>query len=459
MEKEAAAFFNLAEQLFQQGRPEEALARVRSGLNLAPESPLGLQLEERALEELTGDLAEALEKGAGLAEEGLLREADSVFARILELDPANEQARDAKVKTGHRLNEKASEFAARGNLALEDGRLPAAREAFDTALQFVPELREAKEGLARIDVLLTAMISEEVQWGRRARSAGQLHQAHEHFANALRLREDSDLRVELEAIERHIAEALFSLIDAAWAALEKNDFRRAVSFFEKALARSPANPDVLQGLAELEVRSAALVEGELAAAEEDLATWNYPRALSRYRHILEIDPASNKARAGLDHVLKAVEEDLVRLLAAGEEALAGGLFGEAEIFFREALNLDPCRLEARTALRRLEQRNGFEIAQTDEQRLYLRGIELYTLGKYKEAVTAWEEVLALSPRHEKAILNIEKARRKLRQVQEEKGEANAGQTSAGWAGRRTDPVQPGSIPFTGLSAAAGKACP
>ncbi|NIQ95631.1 MAG: hypothetical protein GWN87_16585, partial [Desulfuromonadales bacterium] len=50
-----------------------------------------------------------------------------------------------------------------------------------------------------------------------------------------------------------------------------------------------------------------------------------------------------------------------------------------------------------------------------------QGIELYTKGKYAEAVAVWEKVLVLAPHHDKAKMNIQKARRKLEKIKEFKG--------------------------------------
>ena len=54
----------------------------------------------------------------------------------------------------------------------------------------------------------------------------------------------------------------------------------------------------------------------------------------------------------------------------------------------------------------------------DSQHLYLQGIELYTEGDYKQAIAIWYQVLDLDPDHRKARRNIEKAKRKLKQIQE-----------------------------------------
>ena len=54
----------------------------------------------------------------------------------------------------------------------------------------------------------------------------------------------------------------------------------------------------------------------------------------------------------------------------------------------------------------------------DENRLYLQGIELYTQGKYSEAIQTWKKVLQLDSDHNKARMNIEKAKRKQQSIRE-----------------------------------------
>jgi len=49
------------------------------------------------------------------------------------------------------------------------------------------------------------------------------------------------------------------------------------------------------------------------------------------------------------------------------------------------------------------------------RQLYYRGLEAYGKDRLQEAIERWEEVLLLDPDNEQAILNIEKARRKVRQ--------------------------------------------
>ncbi len=77
------------------------------------------------------------------------------------------------------------------------------------------------------------------------------------------------------------------------------------------------------------------------------------------------------------------------------------------------LAIDPWQSEARAEQRRLDKirHTGPE----NQHLLYLQGMELYTSGRYEEAIAAWEKVLSPPPEQERARMNIEMARRKLQQ--------------------------------------------
>jgi tetratricopeptide (TPR) repeat protein len=418
LSRRADELFSLAQQTLQRQNPDEALKQVREGLTLTPDSARGAALETQALADLEKELAKSLAEGARLAEQGMFGEAERSFARVLELDPANAQAREGTSRIARLLQEQAAAAAARGTLALEDGRLAEAREAFETALESAPEQREAVEGISKVNTLVSAMAAEERQWGRRAQSAGRLEQAREHFTSALRFRDDPDTRNELAAIDRALADKLEALMEEARKASARNNFKRATSYFEQVLAQEPQHAGALREREEVKVRAATAIAKELAEASEDLTEKEIHRAIARFRQVLDIDPTNETALSGLNRGRRILREELTRLVAQGNAAIDRGEFREAEASLRKALSLDPYQKEPRAALSRLEQMQQSGIKPEDEQQLYLQGIEYYTRGKYEEAVTAWEQVLVLSPRHEKARLNIEKARRKLQQIRE-----------------------------------------
>jgi tetratricopeptide (TPR) repeat protein len=174
-------------------------------------------------------------------------------------------------------------------------------------------------------------------------------------------------------------------------------------------------------LKNLSKQTAAFIRTQRDAAADELAAGQFREALRRYRRVLDIDPADSEARIGLNRGKDLLDEELVRLIDAGKTALEDGRFQDAEATLLKALALDPYNGKAQAVLTRVKSALPPSTTPEDPQKLYLQGIEWYTQGQYREAIAAWTQVPVLSPDHEKALLNIEKARRKLRQIRQHQG--------------------------------------
>ncbi len=417
----AAEHFTNAARVLDEGDPQQAIDQVRAGLALTPEAATGLALREKALGILAEDLKQTLAEGQHLLDLGEFRQAEEAFDRALAMNPEHEEARKGKTDVGHRLRKQALAANDRGQRALEEGKLLEARAAFAEALVLQPGLQESEKGLARAEVLAASVVNEELQWGRRAASAGKFGQAREHFTNALRLRDTPEIRLELESIEGELSSRIEALLKAAGDKATREDFKGARRLYNKILTLAPRHGAATAELNRLSGQKATFIRTQITAAAKEMADGNFHEALRRYRRVLDIDPSDGEALAGLNRGKELLGEQLALLIEAGKTALADGRYQEAEATLLKALTLDPYSGEAQAVMTRLNSTLPASGSTSDPQKLYLQGIELYTLGHYQEAVAVWEQVLSLSPDHEKALLNIEKARRKLRQIREYQG--------------------------------------
>lgn len=414
----AAALFDEAETALAGEDARTALDRAGAGLLLIPESARGTELQQLARTALDRELAESLQAALQAEEQGLLEEAQEFFTRARKIAPENAAAGEGLTRIALLRGERAAEATSRGDRALENGQLETARAAYLDALESVPGLGAAEEGLARAQALAASMVEEQLQWGRQARSAGKLLAARGYFAAALRLDDTPAIRAEFEAAEQAIAEKTSTLLAAARSALAEDAFRRAGDLFTQAGELTPGHPEVERGLAETARSAATATERSIAAASAALAMSDFQSALAHYRTVLDIAPGDAQALAGLERGRRALRGEIDRLLASARGRMGEGQLDEADTLFRRALTLDPFQQEAKEAVRHLERLRDADVQPGDEPRLYLEGIELYTQGRYEDAVTAWERLLILAPGHEKALMNIEKARRKLRQIRE-----------------------------------------
>jgi len=413
LEQSAAEAFARAEKEEAAGRVRQALATVREGLELAPGSNRGTMLEERLLALLGGQIDRMTDRGEVLLGQDRLLEAARAFEQVLALDPDQADARKGRDRAGARIHDEALSAVEQGDRALAEGRLDAARKAFAAALHLEPELPSGKKGLARVDALVSGMVDEALQWGRRAEAGGNLQQARKHFTDALRLRDTPLIRKVLAALDRLFTERVESLKAAARTALEKGRFKSARNNLRRILEMAPDDPETLAELARVDRRQTDAIEQTLSEARGQLDAGEAEEAMAGYRRVLDLFPDNLAARNGLHQGQSMVSEKLTRLVARGEAALAAGRWSEAAAAFDRALALDPYQPDALKGRVRLQRLQPGEDEAGEPKRVFLRGIELYTRGRYEEAVTAWQRVSTPSPEHERALLDIERTRRKL----------------------------------------------
>jgi len=387
---------------------------------MQPENLEGQKLRRKALLELEKEIGQLLENGAALLKRKDYNGAAAQFNKVLRLDQDNATAQTGINRINQQKKKNAMLAVDTGNKSLDEGKLEEAKAAYNSALILSPELPEALDGLDRLESLISSMISQEVQWGRRARSAGRLDQAKTHFRNALKLKDSPDIRRELASIDKARNSKIDSLLVAARKARAEKDYAKARTLYRRILEFNPKHISRAE-LEALEVEVSSSIASALNDARRNLLNKKYQAALSSYRQALDLDPANKEALAGLEKGRGMLKSSIDDLVVTGNKALDSGDFKRAETDFNKVLSLDPYNAQAKSALQRLDHIRQAGAKSGDENKLYLRGIELYTKGKYAEAVSAWEQVLMLSPNHDKAKMNIEKARRKLKKIKEFQG--------------------------------------
>lgn len=414
----AAGHFSSARDILDTGRHRQALQEIQQGLALQPGSPTGLALRDEAAGALDKDISGALKDADESLAAGALADAESAFDRVLQISPDHPRAVEGKARLSAMRRQQIDEALAAGRKALSEGDFPSARQAFETALALRPDLPQALAGLEDLESQLSQAVSRALGLARQARSAGRLAEARTHFEQALRLRDDPDVRGEIAEMEKARNQKIEGLLTLADEALAREEFKQADGLYRKVLGQAPGHPQAADGLARTERLRGDRTATLLGAARKHLAQGRLQEALEGFRRVLDLAPGNPTALDGIEQGRQLLQGELARLVEQGRAALKAGDLPAAEEGFRKALDLDPYLGSAKEGLEHIARLQKSGIAPGDEQRLYLRGIELYTRGKYEEAVAAWQQVLMLDPDHDKAKRNIEKAQRKLRQIQE-----------------------------------------
>lgn len=395
----------------------QAAILANAGLALTPDNAGGLRLRHEALQALDKDVKNLLENGFALLQRSDFAAAEAQFNKILQIDPENTKAQKGLAKSKQHRHTAALAEISKGNTALDEGKLEAAGKHFALAEKFAKNLPESVEGRARLGALISSLVAQELQRGRRARSAGDLKQAEAHFNNALKLTDTPEIRRELKSITSDRNAHAEGLLAAARTARNKKDFKTARTIYNRILTANPQHPAASELIA-LNAEIATATASRLDSARKKSAQGQHQDALTLYRQALDLEPTNKEALQGLQDGRKQIKTEISGYLQSGRAAFAQGDLKDAAVAFNKVLLLDPYQAEAKTAINKITSLEQTGIRPGDENRLYLQGIELYTQGKYSEAIQAWEKVLQLDSDHNKARMNIEKAKRKQQSIRE-----------------------------------------
>jgi cytochrome c-type biogenesis protein CcmH/NrfG len=101
---------------------------------------------------------------------------------------------------------------------------------------------------------------------------------------------------------------------------------------------------------------------------------------------------------------------------AASQAFNEGRYVEAQTAVRKALALDPGSKEAKAWKERIQRRLATPRPELDARikQLYIRGMEAFSSGDYKEALRNWEQILVLDPLNESARRNVLEARERMK---------------------------------------------
>ncbi len=415
---QAETWFTQSRQALQAEHPGEALELVRNGLELVPDSPGGGELEQQALARLRNDLTLALAEGLKLLETGKLSAAEAALNRALALAPNTSEALKGLKDIENRRFQLAEEATSQAHRAQARHRYRDARSLLQQALTHAPNHQGASAALTALEAQLDATVADLLQKGRKARDAGRFSEGRGHFNQALKLEDSPRVRQELKALEQVLQTRLDRLLNAARKAAAQEDFRQAEALYAKVLRLDPQNPWALQEKQDIREQAGRSIRQQLANAEKLLEAGNLKESLAAYRKILDAAPDNPDALAGLQRGHQRMDRQLSELLGQGKKALASGDIEGARALWQKLLAMDPYHRKALEEMERLSELKKSGLQPGDKQRLYLKGIEFYTQGRYEEAISLWDRVLILQPDHDKARMNIDKARRKLKQIKE-----------------------------------------
>lgn len=239
-------------------------------------------------------------------------------------------------------------------------------------------------------------------------------------------------RAATDAIQKESARKLaFTLADLARQALARGDVAEASGLMRgiSTDAGSGAFGDTLEGLrrdvASERDRAAARA---LARADSLQALGKVFDAAEQVAIALRLNPDDPEAQARWSRLEGSLSKSASEVLSLSRKlealttlnevarAYAEGRYQDASVAAQRALTLDPQSAEAKDWRGRIGRRLSTPKPELDARikQLYIKGMEAFTAGDYREALKNWEQILVLDPLNESARRNVLEARERMK---------------------------------------------
>lgn len=220
-------------------------------------------------------------------------------------------------------------------------------------------------------------------------------------------------KVTAEANQTFISER----IDKGRLYLDKKQYTEALIEFNLALERDPNNQTVLDAIQTTQRRLNEELRGLIQKGRVEFENENYSEALRLFteaRLLSPDDPA----------VLKEIET-LVERTKIQENIQKGlmlydiGQYNDALEIFGQVLQSDPNNefIKQYYDRTKLETSGKTEEMDAVTKRKYLEGVDKFLLGKYQEAIKIWEEILESNPDNKKVLEALNGARERMKRSQ------------------------------------------
>ncbi|MEK7850649.1 MAG: tetratricopeptide repeat protein [Deltaproteobacteria bacterium] len=419
--KEIAANLSKGNKFMAEGKYMEAKKSFEAVIALYPEH-IHSQDELKKITELIYKAKGKHMSAAGTAfNEGKYYKASVEYRKAVGYDPDDKGLSERLDESLKRLSEQVSPLLKEAKGHEDSRRFTEAVIAYEKIIEYQSDHKEALEGKARTSNLLEKTFNEALTAGRRYAKAGDLQKAAENYSIALELKPANDVALsELKAISGRLQKVLSDRLADAASALRAGRYGEAVSNYKTVLIIDMENKEAAAGLQNATRLRNEAVEKRMAAGVKAYKDDIYSQAASAFSEVLQLDPGHAEAQKLLREARTRMEESITPWLKAGIEAYKKGDMDAAIVSFKKVLNVNPGNREAREYLGKMDVQKTKASVTKEVEKHYLKGIELYTDGKYREAMESWKKVLELDPKHEKALLNIEKAKRKMEGVMDTK---------------------------------------
>ena len=291
-----------------------------------------------------------------------------------------------------------------------------ALDSYSRILELNPDEKSALAGRQLAFSKLDVYYDEYLGMGRDYEKLEQFSEALSYFKKALNLKPgDSVALSKIGNVRQKMGslKGIEEMLNGAKKAFARGRLNEAISGFLNVLKLDNHNKDAKKGLRNARNSRMSKVDSMLSKASSLYKGRRYKETVDLCRKILTLDAEEKKAATLLSKARNAIKSATNPLVAKGKKLFDEGSLDEAVIVFTKAMRSDPGNMVAQRYLSKVDPQHLLKVVNAKIKRSYLMGIDRYTSGKYKDALKSWNDVLDLDPLHEKSLLNIGKAKKKL----------------------------------------------
>jgi len=341
------------------------------------------------------------------------------YRSVIALDAENRKAKLGLDAAGKKIDKLVGPLLSKAGLLMEEEDFLEAYKIYEKVLEIEPSNEDAMSGREVSRAKIDSLFKEYLSMARDYASVKQDSLASRYYNKALELRPgDVTALRESAQLDRKMGRvsSVAVLVKKSEKALNDGELNYAIAGFSDVLKLEPGNSAAKNGLQKAKSLRTNKISHMIAEADLFFEEGKYAEVIDLGKKIIVLDKNNKKAQNLLQRAGAAVDSKVTPYLEKGKSFFDSGNMDEAIVLFQKALRADPGNQLAKRYLSKVDYKRKQAAITEAIKRNYLSGLDAYTKGRYKLAMDEWTKVLELDPEHEKAKLNIGKAKRKLAAV-------------------------------------------
>jgi tetratricopeptide (TPR) repeat protein len=199
--------------------------------------------------------------------------------------------------------------------------------------------------------------------------------------------------------------------------LDQKQYTKALIEFNLALQRDPENQQVLAGIQTTRRRLNEDLNALMRKGRSEMSGQNYSEALRLFSEARLLAEDDTRVKKEVDTLVGRVK--LQESIQQGIMLYDIGQYEQALQIFENVLTEDPQNQFIQQYYRKtqLEALAVTDPMDPETERRYLQGVEMFLLGKYRDAITIWEEILKDHPYNKKVLEAINGAQERIKRTE------------------------------------------